>query len=164
MKKAFILLVSIILTGCVVGRTGKLGKPIAAAYQQQINQLKLGETTPDDLRRIFSITVTNGAAQPVQAHPGQPQQRQTQIVTTKKVLVSLKEASIENGKKVEIYEIAKGGGMDVGEFVMWGIISYNKDQEMDFRFEDGKLVSYESIIIPDPPQPPPPEPVSKTPR
>jgi hypothetical protein len=134
-----------LLAGCV-GRTGKVGTPIAVVYQKQLQQLKLGETTPDDLKKDF--TVTEEITEP--NHPG--------TITKTKVLVFLKEAKIENGKDVEIWEIAKGGSMDVAAFIMWGYVAYNKDQQLMFRFEDGKLVSYESVVLPDP-EPPPTTPV-----
>ena len=78
------------LTGCV-GRTGKIGQPISAYYQTQLTALKLGESTPDDLKKLFA---------------------------DKKVPVSLKEAKIEGDKKVEIWEVAKGGNMDVAAFLV----------------------------------------------
>jgi hypothetical protein len=127
----------ILLAGCV-GRTGKVGRPISDYYQQQLESLKLGESTPDDLKRAF--TITKEVKGP----------NQTRTTTTTKVLVSLKEAKIENSKKVEIWEVAKGGNMDVAAFLVWGYVAYNKDQQLLFRFEDGKLVSYESVVIPDP--------------
>ena len=40
--------------------------------------------------------------------------------------------------------------MDVAAFVMWGYVAYNKDQELLFRFEDRKLVSYDAVVLPDP--------------
>jgi hypothetical protein len=161
MKTRYLTLAIIVLTflaiGCV-GRTGKVGKPISAYYETQLASLKLGVSTPDDLKNCFTITVTNGTTRSLQPHAAGVQPPiQTQTVTTKKVLVSLKEASIENGKKVEIYEVTKGGGMDVAAFVMWGYVAYNKDQELLFRFEDGKLISYESVVLPDP------EPATATP-
>ena len=127
----------VLLAGCV-GRTGKVGTPISVYYQQQLESLNLGESTPDDLKKYF--TVTKEVKEP----------NQTQKTTKTKVLVSLKEAKIENGKKVEIWEVTKGGGMDVAAFVVWGYVAYNKDQVLLFRFEDGKLASYESVVIPDP--------------
>jgi hypothetical protein len=146
----FIGLSAILLVGCV-GRTGKVGMPIAAYYGPQLAEIKLGETTPDDLQKIFTITTTNEVVKPTQPHPGQAQQsNQIQPFKKTKVLVSLKEAKLENGKQVEIYEVAKGGSMDVAAFVMWGYVAYNKDQELLFRFEDGKLVSYEAVVMPDP--------------
>jgi hypothetical protein len=113
---------AMLLIGCV-GRTGKVGTPISATYGTQLEALKLGVSTPDDLKKLFA---------------------------TKNVPVALKEAKLENGKQVEIYEVAKGGSMDAAAFVMWGYVAYNKDQELLFRFEDGKLVSYEAVVLPDP--------------
>src|SRR5690348_14423842 len=117
---------ALLLTGCV-GRTGKIGTPISTVYGSQLEALKPGVSTPDDLKRVFAA---------------------------KKVPVALKESKLENGKRVEIYEIAKGGDMSVAAFVVWGYVAYNKDQEIVFRFEDGKLVSFESVVIPDPEQAP----------
>jgi hypothetical protein len=158
------VILGVLLTGCV-GRTGKVGTPIAAIYSAQLQSLQLGVTTPDDLKKCFTFTVTNNVTQ-----SGQPQNIKIAtpptthaIVTQKKVLVSLQEAKIENGKKVEVYEVTKGGGMDVAAFVVWGYVAYNKDQELLFRFEDGKLVSYESVVLPDPAVSPA-TPTSKTPR
>ena len=146
----FTCLFAILLIGCV-GRTGKVGKPIAAYYGPQLAELKLGETTPDDLQNIFTITTTDEVVKPNQQHPGQAQQsNQIQHIKKTKVLVTLKEAKLENGNKVEVYEVAKGGGMDVAAFVMWGYVAYNKDQELLFRFENGKLVSYDAVVLPDP--------------
>lgn len=136
-KSVAVILSAFLITGCV-GRTGKVGKPISAYYETQLEQLKLGETTPDDLKKDFTVTKEDK-----DPHTGR-------ITTKTKVLVYLKEAKIENGKKAEIWELDKGGGMDVAAFVMWGYVAYNKDQELEFRFEDGKLVSYESIVLPDP--------------
>ena len=146
----FVCLFAMPLIGCV-GRTGKVGKPIAAYYGPQLAELKLGETTPDDLQKIFTITTTNDDLKPTQYHPGQAQKsNQTQPLKETKVMATLKEAKLENGKKVEIYEVAKGGSMDVAAFVMWGYVAYNKDQELLFRFENGKLTSYEAVVLPDP--------------
>jgi hypothetical protein len=141
LKLAILCIVLGLLAGCV-GRTGKVGRPISDYYQQQLESLKLGETTPDDLKKAFTITKEEKGP------------NQTHTTTTTKVLVSLKEAKIENGKKVEIWEVAKGGNMDVAAFLVWGYVAYNKDQQLLFRFEDGKLVSYESVVIPDPPPQP----------
>jgi hypothetical protein len=139
MKSAFMVVMAaaILLTGCV-GRTGKIGKPIAAYYQPQLESLKLGVTTPEDLKALFTMSETDKGT------------RQTSPTTTVKSLASLKEARIENGKKVEIWQVAKGGNVDVAELLIWGVVSYNKDQLLQFRFEDGKLASYESVVIPDP--------------
>ena len=146
----FTSIFAMLLVGCV-GRTGKVGKPIAAYYGPQLAQLKLGETTPEDLQNIFTITTINDVEKPTQYHPGQAQQsNQTPSIKKTKVLVTLKEAKLENGKQVEVYELAKGGGMDIAAFVVWGYIAYNKDQELLFRFENRKLVSYEAVVLPDP--------------
>lgn len=147
-KAAAVIVTVILLAGCV-GRTGKVGKPISDYYQQQLESLKLGESTPDDLKRLFTIT---------KEVKGPNQARST---TTTKILVSLKEAKMENGKKLEIWEVAKGGNMDVAAFLVWGYVAYNKDQQLLFKFEDGKLVSYESVVIPDP-VPAPVTPASKS--
>ena len=136
-KAVAVIVTMVLLAGCV-GRTGKIGTPISAYYQRQLESLKLGESTPDDLKNCF--TITNEIKQP----------NQTRTTTKTKVLVSLKEAKIENGKKVEIWEVIKGGGMDAAAFIVWGYVAYNKDQVLLFRFEDGKLASYESVVIPDP--------------
>ncbi len=155
-----------LITGCV-GRTGKVGTPISAVYAGQLQSLQLGVTTPDDLKNIFTITVTNEVTQSIHANPGttpQPAQpKSVNPVIRKKVLVSLVEAKLENGKKLETYELTKGGGMDVAAFVVWGYVAYNKDQEILFHFENSKLVSYESVVLPDPVEPPV-TPISKTPK
>ena len=146
--KIAIIAATLLLAGCV-GRTGKVGRPISDYYQQQLETLKVGESTPDDLKKAFTITKDIKGA------------NQTHTTTTTKVLVSIKEAKIEDGKKVEIWEVAKGGNMDVAAFLVWGYVAYNKNQQLLFRFEDGKLGSYESVVIPDP-VPTPVSPVSKT--
>jgi hypothetical protein len=105
-----------------MGRTGKIGTPISERYKVQLATLKLGESTPEDLEKAFAKIKTP----------------------------SLKEARIESGKKVELWEVARGGNMDAADFIMWGAVAYDKDQSILFRFEDGKLVSYESIVHPDP--------------
>ena len=122
--KTIAAFLTVILLGGCVGRTGKIGKPISTYYQEQLTSLKLGESTPNDLQKLFG---------------------------DKKVPVSLKEAKIEGDKKVEIWQVAKGGNMDVAAFLAWGYVAYNKDQQLLFRFENGKLASYESVVIPDPP-------------
>ena len=122
--KTIAAFLAVILLGGCVGRTGKIGKPISTYYQEQLTSLKLGESTPNDLQKLFG---------------------------DKKVPVSLKEAKIEGDKKVEIWQVAKGGNMDVAAFLAWGYVAYNKDQQLLFRFENGKLASYESVVIPDPP-------------
>ena len=38
--------------GCI-GRTGKSGKPIAERYAAKLEQLQVGKTTPEDLKRLF---------------------------------------------------------------------------------------------------------------
>ncbi len=126
----------VLLAGCV-GRTGKVGKPISAYYQTELASLKLGESTPDDLKKYFAQNAE------------------------RKILVSLREAKIEGDKKVEVWQVAKGGNMDVAAFLVWGYVAYNKDQLLLFRFENDKLVSYESVVIPDP-APAPVTPASKT--
>ena len=123
-KSAAALLAMALLAGCV-GRTGKIGKPISTYYQAQLTSLKLGESTPNDLKKLFEA---------------------------KEAPVSLKEAKIEGDKKVEIWQVAKGGNMDVAAFLAWGYVAYNKDQQLLFRFENDKLASYESVVIPDPPK------------
>jgi hypothetical protein len=111
----------ILLTGCV-GRTGKMGTPIAERYKSQLALLKLGVSTPDDLKTAFG----------------------------REKAPSLKEARIENGKRIEIWEVARGGDMDAAGLLLWGYVAYDKDQSILFHFEDGKLVSYESTVHPDP--------------
>jgi hypothetical protein len=138
-KMALLCIVAGLLAGCMVGRTGKIGKPISAYYEQQLESLKLGVSTPDDLKKAFTIT----------KEVKEPHQSSTVIVT--KVLPYLKEVKMEDGKKVEIWGVSKGGDIDVAELLIWGGVAYNKDQELQFRFENDKLVSYESIVIPDPP-------------
>jgi hypothetical protein len=118
-KTLALMVVVVVMAGCV-GRTGKVGTPIAARYATQLASLKVGESTPNDLKTYFG-----------------------------EKNVSLKEVKIENGKTVEIWELARGGNMDVAAFVMWGYVAYNKDQSILFRFEDRKLVSYESVVLPD---------------
>ena len=125
-------MIAVLLTGCV-GRTGKVGRPIAAYYQTQLQTLKLGVSTPDDLKKLFAED---------------------------KIPVSLKEARMEGDKKIEIWEVTKGGNVDAAALILWGYVAYNKDQELLFHFENDKLVSYESVVIPDP-VPVPVTPVSK---
>lgn len=120
LSAALIIAVSL-FAGCM-GRTGKIGTPISERYKVQLATLKLGESTPEDLEKAFAKIKTP----------------------------SLKEARIESGKKVELWEVARGGNMDAADFIMWGAVAYDKDQSILFRFEDGKLVSYESIVHPDP--------------
>jgi hypothetical protein len=122
MKRMLILAVvlAVALAGCVT-RTGRVGKPIAERYGERLAQLKVGESTVFDLRQV--------------------------MVNEK---VSQAEVRIENGKRVEIWELARGGNMDAGAFLVWGVMAYDKDQSMRFRFEDGKLVSFESVVHPDP--------------
>lgn len=115
-----VLVAVVALAGCV-GRTGKVGVPIAAKYGNQLAMLKVGASTQDDLKDCF-----------------------------KKQKISIKETKVENGKTVEIWELAKGGDMDAAAFIMWGYVSYDKDQSLLFRFEDGKLTGYESVVHPDP--------------
>jgi hypothetical protein len=118
---AALIIAASLLAGCM-GRTGKIGTPIAERYKVQLAALKLGESSPEDLQKAFAKIKTP----------------------------SLKEARIESGKKIEIWEVAHGGNMDAADFIMWGAVAYDKDQSILFRFEDGKLVSYESIVHPDP--------------
>lgn len=134
MKTKFLVvgMIAVLLTGCV-GRTGKVGRPIAAYYQTQLQTLKLGVSTPDDLKKLFAED---------------------------KIPVSLKEARMEGDKKIEIWEVTKGGNVDAAALILWGYVAYNKDQELLFHFENDKLVSYESVVIPDP-VPVPVTPVSK---
>ena len=121
-KVAVVTITMVFLAGCV-GRTGKVGTPIAVRYQSQLSSLKLGESTPDNLKKLFA---------------------------EKKTPVSMKEAKMDGDKKVEIWQIARGGNMDATAFIMWGYVSYDKDQALLFRFENDKLVSYESVVISDP--------------
>jgi hypothetical protein len=107
------------VSGCV-GRTGKVGEPIAERYQEQIGQLKVGQSTPTDLQRVF--------------HDHK---------------VSLRESKFAMGHRVEVWEVFRGGDVDVAQFLLWGQIAHDKDQSLLFRFEDGRLVSQESLIHPD---------------
>lgn len=125
LKLLFILVATALLAGCV-GRTGKVGTPIAERYQTEINCLQIGKSTPDDLKRCFG-----------------------------KKPVALKEEKVEDGKTVQIWEVARGGNMDAGALILWGYVAYDKDQSILFRFENGILVSFESIVLPDPPSSPP---------
>ena len=131
-KIAVVVAAMVLLSGCV-GRTGKVGTPISTRYQNQLASLKLGESTPDDLKKIFAEI---------------------------KIPVSLKEAKMDGDKKVGIWQVARGGNMDAAALILWGYVSYDKDQELLFRFENDKLVSYESVVIPDP-TPAPVTPASK---
>jgi hypothetical protein len=121
-KALAVVVLVVVMPGCV-GRTGKVGTPIAARYATQLASLKIGESTPDDLKTSFG---------------------------EKKL--SLKEAKIENGKKIEIWELARGGNMDAAAFLLWGYVAYDKDQSILFRFEDGRLISYDSVVYPDAPK------------
>lgn len=118
-----LLCVVIVLSpiGCV-GRTGKIGQPIADRYHSQIDTLKVGQSTPEDLKAAFK-----GAS------------------------VSMKEVKHEAGREVQIWEVFRGGNMDAGAFILWGQIAHDKDQSILFRFENGRLASYESVIHEDPP-------------
>lgn len=111
--------------GCMVGRTGKVGKPISVYYEKQLESVVVGKTTPDDLKRLFA---TNAAP------------------------VHLKDSSMEGSHKIETWELSKGGDIDVAELIIWGGVAYNKDQELLFHFTDDKLTSWESVVLPDPPQ------------
>jgi hypothetical protein len=106
-------------SGCM-GRTGKVGAPIAEAYKDELTSLRVGQSTPDDLKKTFS-----------------------------EKRVSLKESKTENGRVIEIWEVFKGGNVDAAQFVLWGQIAHDKDQSLLFRFENGRLASYESYIHPD---------------
>ena len=107
--------------GCV-GRTGKIGKPIAATYESQIGKLNVGESGPEDLKSAFS-----GSS------------------------VSLRETKIQNGVAVETWEVFRGGNMDAGAFLLWGQIAHDKDQSLLFHFANGRLTSYETIVHEDSP-------------
>lgn len=122
---AIVLAVAALLTGgCATGRTGKIGTPIAQRYTRQLAQLKIGVSSPADLQRIF------GAEK-----------------------VGLQSTEEQNGKLVQVWELARGGNMDAGELLLWGRVSYDKDQAMLFRFEGGRLASWKSVVFPDPPEP-----------
>jgi hypothetical protein len=92
----------------------------APTNRAQLTLLTVGESTPDDLHNCLE---------------------------DKKV--SFKEGRIENGKKSEVWELRGGGNMDTAAFLLWGQVAYDKDQSILFRFEDGRLVSYESLVHPD---------------
>ena len=122
MRKFYVFLAAFVLVavgGCV-GRTGKVGEPIAEKYQDKVAELKLGQSTPDDLQRVF-----------------------------KGEKISQKETKMELGHRVEIWEVFRGGDLDAAQFLLWGQISHDKDQSLLFRFEDGRLVARESVIHPD---------------
>jgi hypothetical protein len=119
MSAAALVFALLALTACV-GRTGKVGTPIASRYATQLSSLKIGESTPSDLKACFK---------------------------DKKPF--LKETKLDGGKTVEVWELARGGNMDAAALILWGYVAYDKDQSILFRFEDGKLVSYESVVLPD---------------
>lgn len=121
MREINLVMVCALLVGCA-GRTGKIGTPIAQRFSSQLSQLSIGKTTVEELKQTF-------APKPL----------------------ALKESKIIDGKKVEIWQLARGGSMDAAAFIMWGYVAYDKDQEILFTFENGVLVSFESIVIPDPP-------------
>ena len=49
--------------GCI-GRTGKAGMPIAERYASKLEQLEVGKSTPEDLKKIFG---RNASLQSTQA-------------------------------------------------------------------------------------------------
>ncbi len=107
----------IAMGGCV-GRTGKIGKPITARYEQQLSRLEVGTSTPQDLQAIFKKA-------------------------------ALKETRIEAGTRVEVWEVFRGGDLDAGAFLLWFHIAHDKDQSILFRFENGTLASFHSVVHPD---------------
>lgn len=121
--KTLVAIISLaaLLCGCV-GRTGKVGIPIGVRFATQLDCLKVGVSTPDDLKKCF-------APRPV----------------------ALVETKIEGGKLVEIWEVARGGNMDVAAFVTWGNVYYDKDQAIYFRFENKILVAIQTVVLPDGP-------------
>ena len=121
MRVPCVLLVTCLtlVAGCV-GRTGKVGEPIAEKYQDKVAQMKLGQSTPEDLQRVF-----------------------------KGDKISQKDSKLEQGRRVEVWEVFRGGDLDTAQFLLWGQISHDKDQSMLFKFENGLLVSRESVIHPD---------------
>lgn len=115
-----VVLIALLACGGCMGRTGKVGEPIAQLYQDEVGKLKVGQSTPADLKKTFGDSK-----------------------------VSLKEAKIDLGRNVEVWEVFRGGNVDVGQFLIWGQIAHDKDQSLLFRFENGRLASYESFIHPD---------------
>ncbi len=109
----------LIAMGGCIGRTGKIGKPITERYERQLSRLAVGTSTPQDLQAIFKKDAT------------------------------LKESRIEGGKRIEVWEVFRGGNMDLGQFLMWFQIAHDKDQSILFRFENGTLVSYHGVVHPD---------------
>ena len=102
-----------------MGRTGKIGMPITERHQERLDKLELGKSTPDDLEAIFGKEA------------------------------SLKETRVEAGNRVEIWEVFRGGNVDVAQFLLWGQIAHDKDQSLLFRFENGRLVSYKGVVHED---------------
>lgn len=102
-----------------IGRTGKIGTPINERYRQELSTLRVGTSTPQDLQAAFGRNV------------------------------ALKDSSFAGGKRVEVWEVFRGGNMDVGDFLLWGQIAHDKDQSILFRFENGRLMSYHSVVHAD---------------
>lgn len=111
---AWSLLLLLACGGCM-GRTGKVGAPIAERNSDKLDQLKPGVSTPKDLKRIFGSSA------------------------------SLKTKEFNT----ETWEVFRGGNMDVGQFLLWGQLSHDKDQSLLFHFADGVLMSWESYVHPD---------------
>ena len=82
--------------------------------------MKVGETTLADLKKVFGNSL------------------------------SLKESSMDGNSRMETWQVFRRGDMDLGQFVLWGQISHDKDQAIEFKFENDVLVSYQSIAFPDP--------------
>jgi len=102
------------------GRTGEIGTPITERYDKQLSELEIGQSTPTDLRNAFG------------SH------------------LSLKEDSVEGGTRVQIFQVFRGGDMDLGQFLLWGQIAHDQDQAIEFRFENNVLVSYQGVVYSDP--------------
>ena len=102
-------------TACM-GRTGKIGKPIAQKHTRKLEKLQVGVSTPEDLQELFG----------------------------KKV--SLKTSSYGS----ETWELFDGGNVDVGQVLLWGQLSHDKDQSLVFKFSNNRLTSWRSVVHPDP--------------
>lgn len=60
-------------------------------------------------------------------------------------------ASLQSAKdEIEIWEVFRGGNVDVAQFLLWGQIAHDKDQRILFTFKNGLLTEWHSEILPDP--------------
>lgn len=105
----------VFLSGCM-GRTGKIGTPIAQIHASKLDEMTVGQSTTADLKELFG----NRA--------------------------SLKSSS----GATETWEVFRGGNLDVGQFLLWGQLSHDKDQRLLFDFRNDILTGWRSEVVPDP--------------